>query len=86
MTMPIAYYPSGAAIPQYGPTTDDEMIVDALEWAHGVLFERDKSNAAIHCTAVRLSDVTIKVGTALSIARLRITAPKEWRDPDEQQP
>lgn len=42
-------YPSGAAMPQYGPSTDDEFITDGLEWAFEMLIRRDQMNAAVHC-------------------------------------
>lgn len=59
-------------MPQYGPSTDDEFITDGLEWAFAMLLARDEMNAAVHCGPIRLSDVTVKVRTALRIWRERL--------------
>jgi len=64
-------YPSGAPMFRYGPSTEDEMITDALEWAVAMLVARDEMNAAVHCGPVRLSPVTVRVRTALGLWRER---------------
>lgn len=68
-------------MPQYGPSTDDEMIADGLEWAYAVLLARDEMNAAVHCGPVRLSDVTVRVRTALGLWRARL-ADRSGDDPE----
>ncbi len=67
-------YPSGAPMPQYGPSSDDEFITDGLEWAFEALLRRDQMNAAMHCTPARLSPVTISVRSALGLWRDRLRA------------
>ena len=65
-------YPSGAPMPQYRPTTEDELITDGLEWALAMLVARDEMNASVHCVPVRLSPVTVGVNTALRLWRERL--------------
>lgn len=69
-----AKYPSGYPMPKYGPSTDDEFIVDGLEWAYAMLLARDQMNAAVHCVSVRLSPVTVSTRTALGLFRTRLAA------------
>jgi hypothetical protein len=64
-------YPSGAPYPTYGPSTEDEIVTDALEWAYAMLLARDEMNAAVHCNPVRLSPITTQARTALGIWRAR---------------
>lgn len=65
-------YPGGAPMPRYGPSTEDELITDAMEWALSMLIARDEMNAAVHCTETRLSPVTVKMRTALGLWRARL--------------
>lgn len=67
-------YPSGAPMPKYGPSTNDEFITDGLEWAYAMLLARDEMNAAVHCTVVRLSPATVRVRTALGLWRTQLAA------------
>lgn len=66
-------------MPPYGPSTEDEIITDALEWASAMLQHRDQMNAAVHCGSTRLSPVTVKVNTALGIWRSRLAAAEPER-------
>lgn len=66
-------YPSGAPMPKYGPSTDDELITHGLEWAYELLTRRDEMNAAVHCSPVRWSESTVAVRTALGLWRARLS-------------
>ncbi len=42
-----------------------KIIQEALVWAYEMLWARDNMNAKVHCSPIRLSPITERIGSSL---------------------